>query len=131
MNDNKKQVSIGKRDYQPFDIVDPNAEVYALAGIGLEERARLLKKAWQAAEELLDATRVDRASFRGEFLDERETPDYTARARGIEQAQSLAGVDKAKEMKPVVNITISTPSWAIQGSPKQKPKVIEAEKNTQ
>ncbi len=115
----------------PFPVHDANEQLWELAGVTPQMRADLLRQAYETTKASLRAVKKDRASWQGKFTDEKQSPDHNARLRAVQESQSLAGLDKVhKEGKPTVTISIITPSWAIQGSPKQKPKVIEAEKDT-
>ena len=100
----------------PFPIHDPGEELYRLAGITMEDRANLLKECFRVASESLHAMRIDRSSFRGKFLDSKQSIDYASRLRAIEAAQNLAGIAKGKEPKPQVVVHIVTPEWACLGS---------------
>ena len=87
-------------------------------------RADLLREAYQTTKASLKAIRKDRASWKGKFTDEKQQPDHNARLRAVQEAQSLAGVDKTKEPVVKVSLNLITPSWAIATS-KDTGRVIE------
>jgi len=116
----------------PFDVDAPAEELYRLAKISLKDRARLLKKAFETAEQLLEAEKTVFASYQGRLTDEKQVADLTARARAVEQAQSLAGLAQSKEATVNVQVNVVVPDWALQASPKPqspKPKVIQPDRN--
>jgi len=103
----------------PFPVHDANEQLWELAGVTPQMRADLLREAFATTKASLRAVKKDRASWRGQFTDEKQQPDHNARLRAVQESQSLAGLDKInKEAKPTVQLNIITPAWAIQGSPK-------------
>ena len=68
----------------------------------------------------LKATKVDRVTHKGEVMSEHDDIDHMARLRAAELVGQVTGLrQQTKEVQPVVHITIQTPSWALQGSPKE------------
>jgi hypothetical protein len=86
------------------------------AGIGLLERAAILKKIFKRVDEGLDATKVSRASFEGRFLDERVDTDHFARSKFAEIGAPLIGVSikgpVEQDVDPNIVINILQPEWS-------------------
>jgi len=103
----------GEDNQMPFPIHDPGEELYRLAEITMQDRANLLKECFRVAEESLQAMKIDRASFRGKFLDSKKSIDYASRLRAIEAATNIAGIAKGKEPTVQVQVNVVTPDWAM------------------
>ncbi len=84
-----------------------------------ERKKKLVDGMEKAIHHGLKATKVDRITHKGEVMSEHDDIDHMARLRAAELVGQVTGLrQQTKEVQPVVNITIQTPSWAIEGSPK-------------
>lgn len=104
-----------KHDQFPF-APDP----HDLYGWTLERKKKLVDSLETVLHEGMQAVKHARITHQGEVTEEYEDIDFMVRLRAAELAGQVTGLrQQTKEVQPVVNITIQTPSWAIQGSPKQ------------
>lgn len=76
-----------------------------------------VKKAFDTIDSLMGATKVERASFQGEFKDERTDADNGVRLKASQTALSASGVMPSKgeslQQPKVVKVIINLPDWAL------------------
>ena len=109
---NKKTPVVGKRDYQPVGFVPD-------ISLSTDQKEQLVGEAFSAIREGMVATKRTYATHRGQITDSVEEPDMQARLRAAELAGQFTGLRQStKEVRPVVHITIATPAWAVEGSPR-------------
>lgn len=66
-------------------------KVLAEAGLDFAKKVEIARKAVRVLDDAMDATKVDRAAWQGQFNDERTDADHATRLRAAEQAADLAG----------------------------------------